>query len=202
MPLQALKTFRCVENLGGAPLLVTAMIPHLRSISDLRIAIFLPGDNDVDISFHVPPIVLAISALSFEIFEDFSPDDARRPLESFIASLTLPCLTSLFLDAVEHPRTSLPWPHSQFLSLSERSSFHAHLTKLYLCEVIITESELLQSLAVLPALEWLTISDQLAVLPDHAEHLLITFGCAHKDTQIPMSRSATSYPWLPVDAQI
>ncbi|KAJ7101945.1 glycosyl transferase family 90-domain-containing protein [Mycena epipterygia] len=149
-----------------------------------------PGhDPDAPLAFNlrVPPIVSAISTLIFEIFEEFSPDDARRPLESFIASLTLPCLTSLFLSAIDHPRISLPWPHSQFLSLSERSSFHAHLTKLYLYEVIITESELLQSLAALPALEWLTISDQLAVLPDGTEHLLITDTLLVALTKTPQS---------------
>ncbi|KAJ7089626.1 hypothetical protein C8R44DRAFT_892311 [Mycena epipterygia] len=98
----------------------------------------------------------------------------RRCPTGFLASLTFPCLTGIFFHAIEYPPTRLPWPHFKFLSLSERSSFHAHLTDLALYEVIITESELLQCLATLPALVFLSISDQPAVLPDHTEHLLIT----------------------------
>ncbi|KAJ6583289.1 hypothetical protein B0H10DRAFT_2443055 [Mycena sp. CBHHK59/15] len=192
LPLDTLETFRTMEFLGrDRPLpVVTALMLRLCSLSDLTIAMTLPTDHEVDGSFNVPPVVSAISTLVFEIHEEFSPDDARRALERFLASLTLPCLTGIFFHAIEYPPTPLPWPHFEFLSLSERSSFHAHLTDLALYEVIITESELLQCLAVLPALVFLSISDQPAVLPDHTEHLLIT------DTLLAALTKTTESPCL------
>lgn len=50
------------------------------------------------------------------------------------------------------------WPTELFISLAHRSSFHAHLTALTI-GAILTEEQLLRTVAVLPGLEELTIRD-------------------------------------------
>lgn len=73
----------------------------------------------------------------------------------------------------EYPFIPLPWPHAQFLSLSERSSFASHFQWLEILDVVITEMELLQRLSSLPSLEQLAISDHQHIQDEGIDQLLI-----------------------------
>ncbi|KAJ7687714.1 hypothetical protein B0H17DRAFT_1069559 [Mycena rosella] len=70
--------------------------------------------------------------------------------------LALPSLKELTMVPTQ---LRFPWQHTQFLALSTRSSFHTHLQSLYLFDSIITETELIECLSILPLLESLAISD-------------------------------------------
>ncbi|KAJ6532167.1 hypothetical protein DFH09DRAFT_1370381 [Mycena vulgaris] len=87
----------------------------------------------------------------------------------------------------DNPPFHLPWPHSEFLALSERSLFHAHLHTLDLQQVVITAGELLESLSALPALEELLISDQPDDFGGASAEILITDDLLAALTRTPHS---------------
>lgn len=67
--------------------------------------------------------------------------------------------------------------HSDLMSFSTRSSFHEHLQSIYLCHVVISETDLLQYLSSLPLLQRLGIADHQIVdrgnrQKDAKEHLI------------------------------
>lgn len=108
-----------------------------------------------------------IEGFLIDITGQFREENCRQLLGGLIPSLTLPCLRDLTLTKLpDPPRTihnfppsPVSWPHTEFLSLAERSSFHAHLLSLDLSHVSITLVELLEFLSVLPSLERLAISE-------------------------------------------
>ncbi|KAJ7475507.1 hypothetical protein B0H11DRAFT_1917690 [Mycena galericulata] len=114
-----------------------------------------------------------VSTLGIEFAGEFPFPDVRRILENVLNAVTLPSLTKLGFESVEYPQRTLPWPHTQFLSFSHRSSFRTHLKELFLDDVAITEGELLESLTTLPVLEQLWISDHTSSTPV-GKQLLIT----------------------------
>ncbi|KAJ7751741.1 hypothetical protein DFH07DRAFT_1032183 [Mycena maculata] len=118
---------------------------------------------------EVCPAILFVIVSGFDGSRE-SPPTTSQPLQKLFAGLTLPSLTHLKIGASEHPSLVLPWPHSLFISLSRRSSFHHHLKSLCLYPVAIPEAELLECLATLPELERLSISDH----PSTLGNLLIT----------------------------
>ncbi|KAJ7718584.1 hypothetical protein DFH07DRAFT_860073 [Mycena maculata] len=177
-PIEQLKELKYVEALGDQPLLSITLFPRLPPTCHLTITLTPldpDGALDLDNVFHMPPLTSSISALTFEFDHwHLPPADLRRALEDFVANLTLPWLTSLAFEVDDYPSSPLLWPHSQFLMLSERSSFHSRLHSLYLYQTVITESEMRQTLSALPTLEELSVSDQPLVLPGGMGHVLIT----------------------------
>ncbi|KAJ7307629.1 hypothetical protein DFH08DRAFT_975454 [Mycena albidolilacea] len=81
----------------------------------------------------------------------------RRNSFDILANLTLPCLENLtFRSDYFSP---LPWPHSDVLALSSRSSFHTHLQSLNISDCSIGAAELIECLSALPSVQRLEISD-------------------------------------------
>ncbi|KAJ7479491.1 hypothetical protein FB451DRAFT_1171603 [Mycena latifolia] len=161
LPFEQLKYARCVEEVGDQPPVVLALTPRLPATASLTIQLSrLDHLQGMEVSFHAPSVISHISVFRIEISEGFSPAYARQAAERFIHSFTLPGLTTLDF-AVVHRESNLvfplPWLHTEFLSLSERSSFSAHLHTLDLRDVAIMEAELLECLIVdtlLAALTW------------------------------------------------
>ncbi|KAJ7728882.1 hypothetical protein B0H16DRAFT_1894001 [Mycena metata] len=176
LPLEQLVEIRSVECIVEEPPAIVALMHRLSQATTLWMHLS-PRDSDdnVDFSFTDPPVTSDIRGFVLELSE-FLPEVAGRALDKVFAHLTLPSLAMLRFDvAKESARLPLPWPHSTFLSLSRRSSFHAHLRRLDLQNVSIQETELLESLVELPALKVLYIADHLRLtLDDSVEQVLIT----------------------------
>ncbi|KAJ7081041.1 hypothetical protein C8R43DRAFT_1245185 [Mycena crocata] len=103
-----------------------------------------------------PPIQSTTSNISSLSIAAVWCFDARRGIHSIFTALVLPNLHDLTLKTTNF---RLAWPHDDFLSLCERSSFHTHLKSLDVSHVTITAHQVLECLSKLPALERLTISD-------------------------------------------
>ncbi|KAK7053927.1 F-box domain-containing protein [Favolaschia claudopus] len=101
-----------------------------------------------------------ISELIIEVSNVDSAAQSATALEYILPTFALPRLKTLTIltseDSTEFP---LSWPGPQFLSLSERSSFHLHLTALHLFDVVISDAEILEALAILPQLKAFTVCD-------------------------------------------
>lgn len=166
--------------------LFTVMMPRLSRTSTFHFRLLhLP-------STYVPPTTSNVSILKFELLGPLSPDQTRPILQTVLMRLTLPSLAALEFEmpvaeeeVEEDMCLHLPWPHPEFLSLAQRSSFRTHLKELYLQHVSITEPELLACLAALPTMERLSISDHQCT--DHGEHLLVTDTLFEAPTWTPDS---------------
>ncbi|KAJ6537739.1 hypothetical protein B0H19DRAFT_1240465 [Mycena capillaripes] len=177
LPWELVTEVRSGEMTREEPSVLTAFIMGRLSPGtalNLRLSLHRQ-DPENDFPSDVSSITSNIAALTFRV-SNFSPICARKTLEAFLRNLTLPSLSEMtFLVADRRPHLPLPWPHSQFLSLAERSSFHAHLHILYLDHVTMSETELLQCLAALPALKLLSIADHLQLPLDGSfEQVLVT----------------------------
>ncbi|KAJ7604294.1 hypothetical protein DFH06DRAFT_1068604 [Mycena polygramma] len=117
----------------------------------------------------VPRVSSNVESLSFELGLCQIAQLAQSEIVGQIFEpLTLPSLRSLDLTPSDN---GLPpvWHTEGFLALADRSSFHSHLTRLSI-SAIITDQELLRSLAVLPLLDELDIHDYTS----NGENILIT----------------------------
>ncbi|KAJ7657208.1 hypothetical protein DFH06DRAFT_459200 [Mycena polygramma] len=136
---------------------------------ELYVDDWMNGNNS-----DLPATTSDIANLSMDICDCFEREDSTSALDSVFASLTLPHLRTLTFSSVETPCFLIPWTHSSFLALAARSSFSTHLESLCLCDVVVTEAELLGALAVLPSLQHLEISDHRIIEEDGADQLLVT----------------------------
>ncbi|KAJ7779336.1 hypothetical protein DFH07DRAFT_794726 [Mycena maculata] len=127
-----------------------------------------------NVRLAIPPTSSDVSHLSIEVDGEFYRRHCQQALEGILVNLTLPHLQQLEFHSDEYPRFPLVWPHGHFHSLSLRSSFPAHLNSLSLSDVHITESQLLECLAALPALQRLEISDHVRVRGRGINLVLIT----------------------------
>ncbi|KAJ7830337.1 hypothetical protein B0H14DRAFT_3464940 [Mycena olivaceomarginata] len=159
-PLDQILNLRCFD------LASTDIADTVSAMSDLS------GSNSFSLHFYLddwsrsahPDLAIAhtssdVGRLAIELTGEFFKHHCQQALGSIFAGLTLPRLKGLTFESENYPRFPLVWPHAQFLALCQRSSFHAHLQSLSLHHVHITEPQLLQCLAVLPALTALSIAD-------------------------------------------
>ncbi|KAJ6596393.1 hypothetical protein DFH09DRAFT_1072429 [Mycena vulgaris] len=122
------------------------------------------------------PTSSSIVGFSMENSDYSTPEHCLKALSDIFTNLTLtlPHLRDLNFRSQEAPFSLISWPHSAFMDLAARSSFHIHLHSLSLCDVVVTEAELVEALAVLPLLQCLEISDH-QIRGDHgADQLLVT----------------------------
>ncbi|KAF7341167.1 F-box domain-containing protein [Mycena venus] len=178
LPLKQLGDLWYIEAVKNEPPTIIAHLSRLSRATWLRLQLSLDA-HDPERGF--PPIGGIVSSgirtIMIEIY-NFRPIRAQQTLEFIFASITLPSLTQFAIRiAASSPQLHLPipWPHVQFLSLSERSSFPTHLLELNLYHVVIPEAELLQVLAALTSLKRLSITDQVQLpINGSVEHALIT----------------------------
>ncbi|KAJ6579134.1 hypothetical protein DFH09DRAFT_1360974 [Mycena vulgaris] len=181
LPLRQLHRFQCGEFLGLAELMglgvspTMDLMPRLSNRTEFKFEVRLcEGVDAFDESITVPSITSDISALSIDVADGFSPSNVGLTITKIVDGLTLPSLNELGMESKEYPLLILPWPHRQFLALSDRSSFPSHLRALQLYHVIITEAELLECLYSLPCLEWFTIADHQTTANGGVDQHLIT----------------------------
>ncbi|KAJ7657205.1 hypothetical protein DFH06DRAFT_459185 [Mycena polygramma] len=122
----------------------------------------------------LPATTSNIAGLSIDTRDYFKPEECVAALSDIFTSLTLPHLRALKFVSEEAPSSLMYWAHSPFLALATRSSFSTNLNSLHLCDVVVTEADLLDALAVLPALQDLEISDHRVVRHHGVDRLLIT----------------------------
>ncbi|KAJ6555704.1 hypothetical protein DFH09DRAFT_1491975 [Mycena vulgaris] len=178
LPFEQLNRLCCTEETGDGPPLAMTFAARLRPSTTLGLRLSRLGRfRQVEPSSHAPPVTSDISVLIFTS-QGFSPVHARRTVGKILESCTLPSLTELGFTVgypeEDHPSFRLPWPHPEFLSLSERSSFQDHLLAFDLYRVVITEGQLLESLSSLTALERLAIANEQDDLTGESKELLIT----------------------------
>ncbi|KAJ7703888.1 hypothetical protein B0H17DRAFT_38643 [Mycena rosella] len=167
-PFEQLDRLECAEQIGPLPAFFTTTISRLSRTSTLSLRLCLTSPGDL---FHIPSATSNVAFLDIDVPWDI-PTSAQQLLHQLFASLTLPFLERLGFQTTEPPPVALPWPHPQFLSLSQRSAFHTHLFELLLDDVAIADTELIECLATLPALEHLSIADHKS--GTQGEHVLIT----------------------------
>ncbi|KAJ7443401.1 hypothetical protein B0H11DRAFT_2344997 [Mycena galericulata] len=139
--------------------------------------------------FHWPSVSSVVETLVLKLdFRDSSPASLNS-LGGILASLTLPSLRTFWVR-----QRLVGWNQAGFISLASRSSFHSHLTRLFI-SVPITEDDLLECLSVLPVLRELRIQDSVSSDPEHPA--LIT------DTLLRgLTRNADQSPLVPSLAAI
>ncbi|KAK7053928.1 F-box domain-containing protein [Favolaschia claudopus] len=134
-------------------------LPRVATNSTLRLYFYFQRELTED-PFHGLAFDSQISDLIIHVSGMESAVQSETALEYILPTLTLPCLKKLtILTSENSTEFPLSWPGPQFLSLSERSSLHLHLTALHLFDVAITEAEILKALAILPELETFTVCD-------------------------------------------
>ncbi|KAJ7776139.1 hypothetical protein B0H16DRAFT_1879550 [Mycena metata] len=182
-----LRSFGCV--VGPFPCdfqKVVSLLPDLPVAIPVYLTISLPS-RIYQPHWIIPldllqPTTAPISALSCTAVGEFYSHHVSSVLGQLITSLTLPELHRVMLGAVRYPRRMLEWPHTQFLGLCERSDLGRTLKTLCIAEVQITENDLLETLSVLNALEFLEVGDAPANVTERtdSESDLITdsFLCA------------------------
>ncbi|KAJ7671316.1 hypothetical protein DFH06DRAFT_1365996 [Mycena polygramma] len=142
--------------------------------AEFRLELFLWSEEPESLYVGIPHLTSKISTLYIELLEDFEPVHAQIALGCIFANITLPLLQDFELESLEYPRLPIAWPHAEFLALSARSAFDTHLVALEIYEVNLTEAQLLECLAGLPALERLAISDHQPIKYEGADQILIT----------------------------
>ncbi|KAJ6480562.1 hypothetical protein C8R47DRAFT_1018915 [Mycena vitilis] len=160
---------------------------------DVSLELFLDGWTD---NSNLPAATSNIARLSIETRDYFEPEECVAALSDLFTSLTLPHLRTLNFVSEEAPDSLMYWAQSPFLGLAARSSFSTNLHSLYLCDIIITEAELLDALAVLPALQDLGISDHRVVIAHGVDRLLITDSLLASLTLTPTPNTPRFLPLL------
>ncbi|KAJ7635648.1 hypothetical protein DFH06DRAFT_660771 [Mycena polygramma] len=120
---------------------------------------------------NIPLTSSNIASLSMDTWDELIPEEC---VAAIFACLTLPRLRELSFKSQEGPCAIIYWPHSAFVDLAARSSFDTHLHSLSLCQVTITETELVGALGLLALLQHLEIWDHQTVHNRGENQLLIT----------------------------
>ncbi|KAJ7181298.1 hypothetical protein C8R43DRAFT_968867 [Mycena crocata] len=157
LPVEQLDHLRIASVEGNGTSGITLLAPQLPRGSRLSVAIVRPPPAEEN---SASPVTSQISHFYVELGHRISTLYMQAAVERVLASISLPHLIDFVFVATDFPPTPIPWPHSQFLGLSERSSFRTHLISLNLHHVAIPCAELVQALSGLAALQRLNIADQ------------------------------------------
>ncbi|KAJ7679449.1 hypothetical protein DFH06DRAFT_511415 [Mycena polygramma] len=159
LPLEQLSALRYTDIAPPELPQVLFSISRLQKAAEFRLELMLWAEVPELLRVESPHITADFSVFSIEFLDDFEDDHSRLMLGSIFEHLTLPFLHVLELEAREYPRQPIAWPHSEFLSICQRSSFETHLKRLEIYDVVLTEAQLLDCLSALPLLERVAISD-------------------------------------------
>ncbi|KAJ6487310.1 hypothetical protein DFH09DRAFT_1377792 [Mycena vulgaris] len=168
-------TFGCVGQDASQVPAAMFLMSRLPFAIEFRLQVILSNwTADSITKIDAPPTSSSIVGFSMETADYSTPEHCLKALSDIFTNLTLPHLRDLNFRSQEAPFSLIYWPHSAFMDLAARSSFHIHLHSLSLCDVVVTEAELVEALAVLPLLQCLEISDH-QIRGDHgADQLLVT----------------------------
>ncbi|KAJ7491705.1 hypothetical protein B0H11DRAFT_2007522 [Mycena galericulata] len=193
LPIDGLHTLGCIDLVSAAEMVaaVAAMsVPAPPAKFQLQFNFHDWAKTVNPANLNISSAVSGISALSIDGRDFFSKENCLNVFNAILPVLTLPVLQELSFESVEYQSFPIYWPHSEFLAISARSSFDCHLHTLRLTHVVITESDLLESLSVLPLLQRLEIADhQFASDGLGANQHLITSSLFASLTRTPDSSS-------------
>ncbi|KAJ6484163.1 hypothetical protein C8R45DRAFT_1000319 [Mycena sanguinolenta] len=166
--LQHLRSFECV---GVHPMEFQVMSswmaqPRATSVVQLHLTFvincynFFPQYNTSLKHMCLPSIAGCISSFNVcTTMREFNACDMATVVERIFAGVTARQLQRLTMGCSGYPQLALQWPHTEFLGLCERSGLAHSLRTLRIVEVRIAESDLLQVLSLLAALERLEVGD-------------------------------------------
>lgn len=136
-----------------------ARLTRTRNELHLRLDLWKWRQRPYLLSTTVPEVAPGVWSLVLDVTGECDPEHTKDVLSHIMAHFTLPALFSVQFQSFGYLGIPLPWPHVAFGSLSHRSSFTSHLIRLDLCQVYITEVELIQTLSGLRLLEQLSLWD-------------------------------------------
>ncbi|KAJ7779621.1 hypothetical protein B0H16DRAFT_1710897 [Mycena metata] len=158
-----LRSFGCLVRLPGQFQDTISLLPELPFQTEFFLTV------DVACGLFEPPgttllFLLSITAEISSLFcamaaGDFDSHHSCLVLGQLFDSLTVPNLRQVLLASDAYPRLVLEWPQAQFLAFSQRSHLDRHLKTLRVAEVRIAESDLLEILSLLKALDHLEVGD-------------------------------------------
>ncbi|KAJ7215780.1 hypothetical protein B0H12DRAFT_1329552, partial [Mycena haematopus] len=153
-----LRSFQCMVFFPEGFEDAASLLPAATDFG-LTIALDIPRRYTSLKRMHIPSLIASISTLECIALKTFDPPCMSSVLNHLFASLTVPQLRRLTLGCSVYPQLVLEWPHTQFLVLCERSDLGRCLKTLHIAEVRIAQSDLLEILSVLEALEHLEVGD-------------------------------------------
>ncbi|KAJ7613125.1 hypothetical protein FB45DRAFT_1036650 [Roridomyces roridus] len=143
---------------------------HIACDSELSAALSLL----IRLSHPRAALSLRVSSLSIGVCD--LGDKEQHVLARTWSCMTLPQLHTLSVQPSRVYFLAIIWPTDQFKRLSSRSSFQHTLRVLQISRIVISEDDLGLSLALLPALERLGISEQ-------REYIILTDGLLRRLTE-------------------
>ncbi|KAJ7146852.1 hypothetical protein C8R44DRAFT_864570 [Mycena epipterygia] len=152
---------------------------------------------------ELPSVVSQIEELVIDSVQD-NGDDSFHALAAIFGALTLPRMQGLRLLSMPNTEQPLYWPQPAAHALFVRSASRHTLQALSLNDVAITESDLLDTLAELPSLLYLFISDHpaLAAVDGNPAHHLITDSLLKKLTPEGDPEKGRPKTWLVPNLEI
>ncbi|KAJ7119250.1 hypothetical protein C8R43DRAFT_933928, partial [Mycena crocata] len=197
--LQHLRTLGCVALKPSELSTAVPLMSRLPRTCRYRIEVDLRrplSQTPADIpTLPETPTSSNVDGFTVEILGYFDLPERRPMLALILTNLILPNLGELIFES---PYDPLPWPHPEFIALSDRSSFNAHLHSLDLRHVFITQTELFECLAGLSSLERLGIADHVNRGRDAENLHLITNSLLQRLTRTHDSTSSDVVPRLRV----
>ncbi|KAJ7712270.1 hypothetical protein B0H16DRAFT_578825 [Mycena metata] len=178
LPLEQLHTIQCLEVLiSDFDEFVSVLKRLSRTASDCRVHLEIDGDAAAIDGLPITTTATCNMSgrLLFWISNPNGADGGGTVLARLMSRLTLPFIEILQFAAGGRHHLVTRWPHVEFSALSDRSSFSGHLLSLKLAAILITESELVQTLSGLSSLQALTISDhRITIEGKGQESVLVT----------------------------
>ncbi|KAJ7496415.1 hypothetical protein FB451DRAFT_1359085 [Mycena latifolia] len=154
LPWDQLKRFT-YTNLEPNDLINTlAILPRLSGGTRCALSVAV---LDIVHPLGLPPITSNIAGLTITFTANIVEEPPADIVGAVLASLTLPCLTTLELTG-EVNEPSISWHQQHFLSFASRSGLRSTLTQLEI-RALIRDDELAGCLEGLPLLEHLIVSD-------------------------------------------
>ncbi|KAJ7201956.1 hypothetical protein B0H12DRAFT_1233624 [Mycena haematopus] len=158
LPWQQLHSLTYIEVCSPTEMAIIAsqlsLCPQITRLSFRGVFIpFPPPDASV-----LPALVSDVHALSISLLPDAKVDKENPSFVALLGCITLRRARALLLES-EHYHNPFCWSQNTFLAFSMRSSLHDTLRTLEISNVMITAQELLDSLAGLPRVEALSVSE-------------------------------------------
>ncbi|KAJ7633627.1 hypothetical protein DFH06DRAFT_1303376 [Mycena polygramma] len=161
-PLAEIQHIRSLNLASEDIAMAVSTMPRLSIANRFTLQFYLDdftSNRSRTLELGIQPTSSDVGQLKIEIEGEFFTHHCHQALGAIFAALTLPRLEGLDFESEQYPRFPLAWPQPQFLTLAQRSAFYTTLRSLCLFHVHITETQLLQCLAALPALTNLAIAD-------------------------------------------
>ncbi|KAJ6468498.1 hypothetical protein C8R47DRAFT_804814 [Mycena vitilis] len=170
-PLAAIRHIRSLTLASEDIAMAVSTLPRLSTANRFTLQFYLDdftSNRSHKLDLSIEPTASDVGQLKIELVGEFFTHHCHQALGAIFTALTLPRLEGVDFESEQYPRFPFAWPQGPFLALAQRSAFHTTLHSLCLFHVRITEAQLLQCLAALPALTKLAIADHERIHGDGA----------------------------------